>query len=493
MASRQRQTKTSVQKPSPAIAPNPVSKIPEWTDKPQQKNEPSNPNFSGLSHELSFPVQAKLTIGEPNDRYKQGTDRVEGQVVQQIHAPVINQSADDSIQRKEDPEKGRSPNITLPKLASLQRKPTTKGNAVASGLESSINHKKRNNTGLPDNLKTGMENLSGISLDDVKVHRNSDKPAQLQAKAYAQGTDIHLGPGQEKHLPHEAWHIVQQKQGRVKPSFQMKGAAINDDSSLEREADVMGARALCSSLQTTQLKKQDALAPVLQRKKNSFPDDAEEQLKEMGVLQKKAKSSPIQFRGGPTVGVLRIRSTHVASSLLAGHAWLSYQPTVGGETTHGTWGNQDPIGYHRDIELGFTGGYQAERGTNVDNTDVNNLHTFIAANQSWGMINNCSSFAARGWKAVTKERLAYKSWGIPNPSALGVGIVAANGGTTGGVLPEDRSSSVNSVSSTSSSSIGISSNTANSALGSGSVSGTISSTSSSLGRRAKKSSKKSSL
>jgi hypothetical protein len=105
--------------------------------------------------------------------------------------------------------------------------------------------RKENNTGLPDNLKTGMENLSGISLDDVKVHRNSDKPAQLQAHAYAQGTDIHLGAGQEKHLPHEAWHVVQQKQGRVKPTMQMKGKVnVNDDAGLEREADVMGAKAL---------------------------------------------------------------------------------------------------------------------------------------------------------------------------------------------------------------------------------------------------------
>jgi hypothetical protein len=104
--------------------------------------------------------------------------------------------------------------------------------------------KKKNNTGLPDNLKTGMENLSGMSLDDVNVHRNSDKPAQLQAHAYAQGTDIHLGPGQEKHLPHEAWHVVQQKQGRVKPTVQLKGKVyINDDPGLEKEADVMGAKA----------------------------------------------------------------------------------------------------------------------------------------------------------------------------------------------------------------------------------------------------------
>jgi hypothetical protein len=105
--------------------------------------------------------------------------------------------------------------------------------------------KKENNTGLPDNLKAGIENLSGYSMDDVKVHRNSDKPAQLQAHAYAQGTDIHLATGQEKHLPHEAWHVVQQKQGRVKPTMQMKGKVnINDDAGLEKEADMMGAKAI---------------------------------------------------------------------------------------------------------------------------------------------------------------------------------------------------------------------------------------------------------
>jgi hypothetical protein len=110
--------------------------------------------------------------------------------------------------------------------------------------------KKENNTGLPDNLKTGIENLSGMFLDDVKVHRHSDKPAQLQAHAYAQGTDIYLGPGQEKHLPHEAWHVVQQKQGRVKPTMQIKGKVnVNDDVGLEKEADEMGVKA--SQLQST--------------------------------------------------------------------------------------------------------------------------------------------------------------------------------------------------------------------------------------------------
>ena len=104
--------------------------------------------------------------------------------------------------------------------------------------------KNTNQNGLPGNLKSGIEQLSGYSMDDVKVHYNSSQPAQLQALAYAQGTDIHIAPGQEKHLPHEAWHVAQQKQGRVKPTLQMKtGVPVNDDAGLENEADVMGQKA----------------------------------------------------------------------------------------------------------------------------------------------------------------------------------------------------------------------------------------------------------
>jgi hypothetical protein len=99
--------------------------------------------------------------------------------------------------------------------------------------------------GLPANLRAGVEALSGVSMDGVKVNYNSSKPAELNALAYAQGREIHVASGQEQHLPHEAWHIAQQAQGRVRPTMQMQGGVgINDDTALEEEADVMGARAL---------------------------------------------------------------------------------------------------------------------------------------------------------------------------------------------------------------------------------------------------------
>ncbi len=131
-------------------------------------------------------------------------------------------------------------------MAHAHTKPPLQKYGIEEALQMKADtvRKKENRTGLPDNLKSGIENLSGVSLDDVKVHRNSDKPAQLNAHAYAQGTDIHLGAGQEKHLPHEAWHVVQQKQGRVQATTQMKGMLnVNDDAGLENEADVMGKKA----------------------------------------------------------------------------------------------------------------------------------------------------------------------------------------------------------------------------------------------------------
>ena len=80
-------------------------------------------------------------------------------------------------------------------------------------------------------------------MDDVRVHRDSPEPAKLGALAFTKGSDIHLGPGQERHLPHEAWHVVQQKQGRVQATTQLKGVEINDSAALEAEADAMGSRA----------------------------------------------------------------------------------------------------------------------------------------------------------------------------------------------------------------------------------------------------------
>ncbi len=112
------------------------------------------------------------------------------------------------------------------------------------GEEGKVRFSEGNKTGIPAQLKAGLEALSNIDLSDVQVHHNSNKPKQVGALAYTQGNNIHIAQGQEEHLPHEGWHAVQQKQGRVQPNLQMKtGVAVNDDAELEKEADIMGERA----------------------------------------------------------------------------------------------------------------------------------------------------------------------------------------------------------------------------------------------------------
>lgn len=117
--------------------------------------------------------------------------------------------------------------------------------APATGqVQPEVDRQEPNCTGMPDSLKAGIEALSGINMSDVRVHANSPKPAKLNALAYTQGNQIYIAPGQGRHLAHEAWHVVQQAEGRVPVTRQMKGVGLNDEVKLEREADVMAGRAL---------------------------------------------------------------------------------------------------------------------------------------------------------------------------------------------------------------------------------------------------------
>jgi len=130
----------------------------------------------------------------------------------------------------------------------------------------------RGGSPLPERLRWALEHLSGHDLRGVRVHRDSTMPARLGARAFAYGEDIHLSPGAEDALAHEAWHVVQQLEGRVRPTGRLGGFALNDDPRLEREAEVMGRQAerRAASLTPGGLRRVPVLSgpvahPVLQR------------------------------------------------------------------------------------------------------------------------------------------------------------------------------------------------------------------------------------
>ena len=99
---------------------------------------------------------------------------------------------------------------------------------------------------LPAQLRAGLESIGGQDLSGVRVHHDSPLPASVGALAFTQGQNIHLAPGQEKHLAHEGWHAVQQMTGRVSATTSVAGVPVNDHAHLEREADTMGQRALAA-------------------------------------------------------------------------------------------------------------------------------------------------------------------------------------------------------------------------------------------------------
>lgn len=98
--------------------------------------------------------------------------------------------------------------------------------------------RKENKTGIPISMKIHFEEMSGYSFDDVRIHYSSSRPARFNALAYTQGNQVYIAPGQEKYLEHELGHVVQQKEGRVKPTFRIGNIPVNDDKALEQEANI---------------------------------------------------------------------------------------------------------------------------------------------------------------------------------------------------------------------------------------------------------------
>lgn len=125
-----------------------------------------------------------------------------------------------------------------PGRASTEPSPLAAGGATAAGAP------------LPEDVRARMEHSLGADFSAVRVHVGEAAPA-VGARAYAQGSDLHFAPGEyqpdtargQELIGHELTHVVQQAEGRVPVTQQRKGQGMNDDSSLEREADERGARA----------------------------------------------------------------------------------------------------------------------------------------------------------------------------------------------------------------------------------------------------------
>jgi len=190
-------------------------------------------------------IQAKLNIGEPNDKYEREADHTAVQVVQQINSSSQNQQSvqrDESMENeeKEEEELQMKPDISqiqrhesmeeesedLQMKSLVQRKDNVGGGEASSDLESSIEGARGSGQSLDASLQEKMGVAMGADFSGVKVHTDSQSDQlnkSIQAKAFTTGQDVFFRQGAyepssrggQELIAHELTHVVQQNGGAV--------------------------------------------------------------------------------------------------------------------------------------------------------------------------------------------------------------------------------------------------------------------------------------
>ena len=111
--------------------------------------------------------------------------------------------------------------------------------------------RRSENGGLPEAVRAKMEHAFASDFSEVRIDPSSPKAAEIGAWAYAQGETVHFAPGKfqprsqagQRLIAHELAHVVQQRQGRVRPTARLGGLPVNAEARLEQEADRLATRA----------------------------------------------------------------------------------------------------------------------------------------------------------------------------------------------------------------------------------------------------------
>lgn len=211
-------------------------------------------------------AQAKLTIGQPNDKYEQETDRVADQVMRMSDADVAQRQPEKEaeeetlqakpladqitplVQRQEEPPEEEEEQEGLQTKAlhgMVQRKAEAEDEdeealqtkavpdhtpTVGATTHADIQSLKGGGQPLPPNQRTFYESRMGHDFSGVRIHADSkaaDAAQQVQAKAFTLGKDIAFNSDQytpgtqegKKLLAHELTHVVQQS-SKIQPRVQ---------------------------------------------------------------------------------------------------------------------------------------------------------------------------------------------------------------------------------------------------------------------------------
>ncbi|WP_375468797.1 DUF4157 domain-containing protein [uncultured Nostoc sp.] len=247
------------------------------------------------------PIQAKLTIGEPGDKYEQEADETARQVVQRIHQPQSDKLQRESLPDEEDELQmkplGNIQRESLPdEEEELQMKPMVQrvsdgGMAATQDLEASINQARGGGQPLAKNIREPMEQGFGADFSRVKVHTDTQSDQlnrSIQAKAFTTGQDVFFRQGAyepgsrggQELIAHELTHVVQQSGGAVQRLIEEETTQSKYEDKSIRKAHTSIQKMKEDSKDSSTSKTEKRRAPdddtEVQRPKKSLKQDFEE-------------------------------------------------------------------------------------------------------------------------------------------------------------------------------------------------------------------------
>jgi len=209
------------------------------------------------SRPFTPPIQAKLTVGQPNDKYEQEADQLADQVVgslQRMENPEeeelqMKPLAGNLLQKQEETEDEDEEVMMKPDLQKaiasqeedeLNLKPDLQREAMpeeeeevmmksehgeksdtSEAIESAIKQKKGSGSALPDIFRSKVEQAIGADFSGVRIHTDQESDTlsrSLSARAFTTGNDIFFKQGEynpsspegQKLITHELTHTIQQ-------------------------------------------------------------------------------------------------------------------------------------------------------------------------------------------------------------------------------------------------------------------------------------------
>ncbi len=126
----------------------------------------SSSHQRGSALQSKSAIQAKLTIGQPGDKYEQEADSVAAKVVNQINSPQFQQQGQ-AVQHQE----GKEENLQAKSI--LQRRQAPTREEASTNFESDLNSAKGSGQSLDKGLQQSMGQAMGADFSGVKVHTDA--------------------------------------------------------------------------------------------------------------------------------------------------------------------------------------------------------------------------------------------------------------------------------------------------------------------------------